>query len=152
MFRCADPRVPLVFVAPPTVAAGNSRTQFIAIADDMFIGDALPDLYDVYATKVRVQFERLGLHEQVSKAALISPKGDLSGAPAAIPDSPHSEVGVLKSFKAVGTEFGEPDDSRRSAKILSGERGGKSKETEVERDARGSAGCAWAKPFAKLLK
>ena len=87
----------------------HPSARLIAIADDMFIGDALPDLYDAYATKVKVQFERLGLHEQVSKAALISPKGDLSGAPAAIPGSPHSEVGVLKSFKAVGTEFGEPE-------------------------------------------
>jgi len=43
-------------------------------------------------------------------------------------------------------------DSRRSAEILSRERGGKSKETEVERDARGSAGCAWAEPFGKLVR
>ena len=43
-------------------------------------------------------------------------------------------------------------DSRRSAEILSRERGGKSKETEVERDARGSAGCAWAGPFGKLVR
>ena len=90
----------------------HTTARLIGIADDMFIGAPLPDLYDVYTTKTQVQFDQLGLYEQVSKAALISPEGDLASAPAAIPGSPLSDVGVLHSFKAVGTEFGEPEACR----------------------------------------
>ena len=42
--------------------------------------------------------------------------------------------------------------SRRSAAILSGARRQEQGNREVERDVRGSAGCAWAEPFAKLVK
>ena len=38
------------------------------------------------------------------------------------------------------------------AEILSRERGGRARKLRVERDVRGSAGCAWAEPFAKLVK
>ena len=56
-----------------------------------------------------MQCELLGLEEQVSKAALISPEGDLSDAPADIPGSPNSATGVLRCVKAVGTYFREPE-------------------------------------------
>ena len=38
------------------------------------------------------------------------------------------------------------------AEILSRERGGRARKLRVERDVRGSAGCAWAEPFAKLVE
>eukprot|EP00964_Phaeocystis_antarctica_P011872 scaffold6554_cov65-Phaeocystis_antarctica.AAC.2 len=75
----------------------------------MFIGAPLPDLYDAYATKVKVQFERL-----VSKAALISPEGDLSAAPAAIPGSPHSEVGECsRALRQSAPSSASPRRARR---------------------------------------
>ena len=43
-------------------------------------------------------------------------------------------------------------DSRRSAEILSGREAARARRLRVERDVRGSAGCAWAEPFAKLVK
>ena len=38
------------------------------------------------------------------------------------------------------------------AEILSRERGGRARKLRVERDVRGSAGCAWAEPFGKLVR
>ena len=43
-------------------------------------------------------------------------------------------------------------DSRRSAEILSRERAVRARKLRVERDVRGSAGCAWAEPFGKLVR
>ena len=43
-------------------------------------------------------------------------------------------------------------DSRRSAEILSGREAARARRLRVERDVRGSAGCAWAEPFAKLVE
>ena len=43
-------------------------------------------------------------------------------------------------------------DSRRSVEILSGREAARARRLRVERDVRGSAGCAWAEPVAKLVK
>ena len=43
-------------------------------------------------------------------------------------------------------------DSRRSAEILSGREAARARRLRVKRDVRGSAGCAWAAPFGKLVR
>ena len=63
-----------------------------------------------------------------------------------------AELAVADSPKLPKRMLIQNPDSRRSAEILSGREAARARRLRVERDVRGSAGCAWAEQVAKLVK
>ena len=86
----------------------HNDARIIGIADDRFLG-APPHRWScTKPTPPKCECSAcatlLGLEEQVSKAALISPEGATSPTRRR---TSNSAAGVLRCFKAIGTYFGE---------------------------------------------
>ena len=104
-------------------------TDIAATADDSYLGDeidaaalaaaaaaappgrapALAPLYHTYEVKRDIAEETCCLHSNISKAALTSPCGDLSLAPACLPGSPaHPTASApLRTISVAGIPLGD---------------------------------------------
>lgn len=95
------------------VQKANPTSRIAGLADDVAINDSPAAACATYAFKVAHQLKELGLRENVKKAAVYSPTGNMNCVPAAIPGSPHHRdadgnlTGVLDCIKMVGGYHGD---------------------------------------------
>ena len=87
----------------------HPTTRMVGQADDYALNDEPAALCATYDDMVQHQASEIGLFENVTKAVIYSPSGNLSCAPATLPGSPNHEHGVVQCFKMVGTYFGSDE-------------------------------------------
>ena len=93
----------------------HKEVRIVAEADDTVLNGEPSACLAAYNDKIKTQREHLGLEENIKKAMVISPKGNIDMMPPEMPGAPGSEVGVVSCFKAVGTYHGGDTDEQRRA-------------------------------------
>ena len=97
------------------VQKANKTSRIAGLADDVAINDVPAAACATYKYKVQHQLTVMGLRENIAKAAVYSPTGNIDCVPAALPGSPHHRdkngdlTGPLRCIKMVGGFHGDDD-------------------------------------------